>query len=508
MRGRGLTISIAAIGLIESSACRVETEISPVLTEGGSTTTTGGATGGATGSTGSGSGDTSDGSDGDSGSTGAEVEPLWAPGVVYPSTREVDERGFVDLRGLVHTHSPFSHDACDGEPRDENGDLDGQCVEDWRRDVCLVEHDFIFLTDHRDSFSDSEFPDVLHYDEARGDVLVDRGGPVANWVGCVGYDETVAPTLVMAGCEAALMPVGLEGHAPGRGDTYGDPSAASIAELTASGAHTFVAHTEDFTPEQLLDLPLTGFEMYNLHANLLLNIAPALQLLALLDTPEQLPHPDLIVLPLLTEDPRYLETWGTVLARGGRPVTTMGTDAHRNTFPEQLPDGERVDSFRRMMQWFSNHLQVVPAADGTWDDQHVKAALGAGRLYGAFEFMGYPEGFDTWVEAGDQVVEMGGEVSLADAPQIVVSRPHVKNLDPDVAAPVVTMRVLVAREGGFDEVATGDGPRLEFSPTAAGAYRVEVRIVARHLAGYLGAYEDLTEQSQPWVYANPFYVGE
>ena len=504
MRGLRRTTALAAMGLAAVSACRVETEISPLPTGEGDASSGTGGEGTSTGSEGTDTGGTTDDTGGSD--TGAQADPVWAPGVVYPSTREIDGRGFVDLRGLLHTHSPYSHDACDGEPRDAEGNLDAQCVEDWRRDVCLVEHDFIFLTDHRESFADSEFPDVLHYDAARGDVLVDRGGPVANWAGCVGYDESVAPTLVMGGCEAALMPVGLEGHAPGRGDTYGDRSAASIAELAAQGAHTFVAHTEDFTPEELLDLPLTGFEMYNLHANLLLNIGPALALLSMLDTPEQLPHSDLIVMPLFTEDPRYLQTWGTVLSRGGRRVTTMGTDAHRNTFPEPLPDGERVDSFRRMMQWFSNHLKVVPEADGSWDDRHVKDALGAGRLYGAFEYMGYPEGFDTWIEAGTEVMEMGEEVSLAAAPEIVVSRPRVRNLDPDATPPDVTVHLLVAREGGFDEVASGLGPQLRFSPSLPGAYRVEVRITPRHLAGYLGAYEDLATQPRPWVYANPFYV--
>ncbi len=500
----GRATVLAATGLVAATACRVETEISPVPTSDASSDSGGGE---ASGGSGSGSTDTGTATDDTGGdSTGASVEPVWAPGVVYPSSRQVDGRGFVDLRGLVHTHSPYSHDACDGEPRDDNGDLDAQCVADWRRDVCKVEHDFIFLTDHLESFADSEFPDVLHYDAARGDVLVDRGGPVANWVGCVGEDETVAPTLVMAGCEAELMPVGLEGHAPGRGSTYGDRSAASIAELTAQGAHTFVAHTEDFTPEELLDLPLTGFEMYNLHANLLLQLGPALTLLNMIDTPEQLPHSDLIVMPLFSEDPRYLQTWGTVLARGGRRVTTMGTDAHRNTFPEPLPDGERVDSFRRMMQWFSNHLKVVPEADGSWDDRHVKDALGAGRLYGAFEYMGYPAGFDTWIEAGADVVDMGAEVSLSAAPEIVVARPRVARLDPEATPPDITLHVLVAREGGFDEVASGQGPQLRFSPSLPGAYRVEVRITPRHLAGWLGAYEDLATQARPWIYANPFYV--
>jgi hypothetical protein len=229
-------------------------------------------------------------------------------------------------------------------------------------------------------------------------------------------------------------------------------------------------------------------------------------LLDQLDMPEVLPHPDLAIMPIFTEDPRYLERWGTVLASGVRRVTTMGTDAHRNTFPEKLPDGERVDSFRRMLQWFSNHLRVQPEADGTWDDRHVKDALAAGRLYGAFEYMGYPEGFDAYVEAAGQVHEIGDEVDLVDAPEIVAVRPGVRGLDPDVEAPEITLHVLRAIDGGFEEVASTDGPQLRMTPREAGAYRVEVRIVPRHLTTWLGAYTDLAAQARPWIYANPFYV--
>jgi hypothetical protein len=439
--------------------------------------------------------------------TGSPDDVPWTPGTVYPSTREPDARGFVDLRGLVHTHSPLSHDACDGEPWDENGVVDATCMMDLRAAICAVQHDFVFLTDHRESFTDREFPEVLLYDPALGDVLVERGGvPVASFAGCEGIDEGVQPTLVMAGCEAGTLPVGLEGHAPGRGATYGDVTPEAIAEMTAQGAVVLVAHTEDWDPDTLLSLPLAGFEMYNLHANLLANLAAGLALLGQIDDPRMLPHSDLIIAPIFQEDPRYLERWGTVLARGGRPVTTLGTDAHRNTFSELLPDGERVDSFRRMMQWFSNHVRVRPEADGSWDDRHVKDALAARRLYGAFEYMGYPEGFDARMETARAVLEIGDEASLADAPQIVVARPRVRGLDPAAQAPEIELRVLVAREGGFDLVATGTGPQLRHTVLAPGAYRVEVRIVPRHLAEWLGAYEALATTPRPWIWTNAFFV--
>jgi hypothetical protein len=472
----------------------------------GDATTTGGAgtTGAPAGSAGPSSGVDDTGSD----STGAPADDgPWAPGKAYPSTREIDARGFLDLRGLVHTHSPLSHDACDGEPWDESGVVDAQCMEDLREGLCAVQHDFVFFTDHRESFSDREFPEVLLHDPELGDALVERDGtPVASWAGCDGIADDVLATLVMAGCEAGTMPVGLEGHAPGRGTTYGDVTPEAIAEMKAQGAVVLVAHTEDWTPEVLLDLPLDGFEMYNLHANLLANLSAGLLVLEQLDDPRLLPHSDLIVLPIFQEDPRYLERWGTVLARGGRPVTTMGSDAHRNTFPDLLPDGERVDSFRRMMKWFSNHVRVRPEPDGTWDDRHVKEALAARRLYGAFEYMGYPEGFDARMETRGAVLEIGDEATLADAPQIVVTRPGVRGLDPAADPPDFELRVLAAREGGFDLVASGTGPELHYAVLAPGAYRVEVRMAPRHLAGWLGAYEALATELRPWIYTNAFFV--
>jgi hypothetical protein len=391
-------------------------------------------------------------------------------------------------------------------PMDGNGNFDLVCLDDLRRGICQTRHDFVMLTDHNEFFATTPFPDVLLHDPARGDVLLERdAAPVANWAGCA--PEDVRPTLIMAGTESSTMPVGLEHHAPGLDATYGSSSPAAIEELRAAGAVILVAHTEGWDVTELVDLPLDGFEMYNLHANLEANFAAGLALLTLLITGDPgFPHSDLVIFPLWQEDPRYQERWGSVLAGGVRRVTTMATDAHRNTFPQELPDGERIDSFRRMLLWFSNHALVEPAPDGSWDDLALKQAILAGRVYGAFEYMGYPEGFDAVIEAGGQVLELGAEVSLADGPEIVVQRPHVQNLDPAAMPPVITMHVLRAIDGGFEEVATDGSEELRYAPDAAGAYRVEVRIAPLHLTDYLGSYADGAATPRAWIYANPFYV--
>lgn len=431
----------------------------------------------------------------------------WQPGLTYATERAPNPRGLLDRRGLIHAHSVYSHDACDGEPV-KDGVRDEVCFDDFRRGLCQSKHDFVMLTDHRESFGDTEFPEVLLHREDRGDELVVRAGePVASWAAC----DDGARALILAGNEAGMMPVGLERHpvpTEQRGALYGTRSAENIAVLKDNGAVVLVPHTEDFTADELIELPLDGFEMFNLHANSFLAAGTVLELLLRVrDGDPGVSHPDLSALYILSEDPRYLDTWARVVARGARRVTTMGTDCHRNSFPALLSDGERVDSYRRMMLWLSNHLLVRPDEDGGWDDRHLKDALRAGRLYGAFEVLGYPVGFDSYAEAAGGAVEMGDEVALSDAPELVVARPAVKDLDPDRAPPELSLVLYRATEEGWQEVARSDEDELRFSPTEPGAYRAEVRMLPLHLAGFLGDDEALLlEGDRVWIYGNPIYV--
>ncbi|MCA9688726.1 MAG: hypothetical protein KC636_03905, partial [Myxococcales bacterium] len=461
---------------------------------------------------------TDDATQGTSETDTTEVEPQdWEPGVSLATPREPGPRGYLDRRGLIHAHSVYSHDACDGEPKDADGDPDLVCMEDFRRGICRSRHDFVMLTDHRESFSDTEFPEALLYEPGRGDALVDRGGgPVASWLACddielAGNAPRIAP-LVMAGNEAAFMPVGLEGHVAdtpsARSDIYGRDDDEAIAAVKAHGGLALMAHTENWTAEQLATMPLDGFEMYNIHANLFLNLGAALALVAKAEMKDPgLPHPDLSLLPIYTEDPAYVDTWAAVLAQGARRVTTMGTDCHRNTFTQELADGERIDSYERMMKWFSNHLLVAPSGDDLWDDKPLKEALAAGRLYGVFELMGYAEGFDFHARVDDEVYEMGAAV--AAPARLVVHAPSVQQLADDAAPPELVVRVLRAEADGWVEVASelGDeGHTLELDITDPGAYRAEIRIIPHHLAPYLGDEVALADEEHVWIYANPIYV--
>jgi hypothetical protein len=425
----------------------------------------------------------------------------WQPGTIYPSDSATHERGFIDLRGLIHAHSPYSHDACDGDPL-VDGFPDPVCMADLRRGLCQSQHDFIMLTDHDNSGRDTDFKDLLLHQAAQGDILVEReNAPVASWATC---PDSNTRTLVMAGMEAGLMPVGLERHADISFDSM--QTTEAVAAFKAAGAVVLLQHTEDWSVDQIVDLGVDGFEIFNLHANTLLAASTVFEmLLRAIDDGQGLPHPDLLLVPWISEDKRYLERWSQTLARGVRRVGTMGTDCHRNTFEAILADGERVDSYRRMMVSFSNHLLVRPESDGSWDDRAIKEALRAGRLYGVFEMLGYAQDFDFYAQTSS-VIEMGEEVALGDAPKLVVRQPTLRQLDPSQDPPLLTTRILRATSDTWVEVATSSGD-LNYYPSQAGAYRAEIRIRPRHLRLALGDYAQRSiDGDMVWLYANPIYV--
>ncbi len=439
--------------------------------------------------------------------------PVWKPSVVYPS-ETATVRGFADVRGLVHSHSVYSHDACDGKPVLDDGTRDPVCFDDFRRGLCQSQHDFAFLTDHRESFDTTEFPEALLYREDRGDVLISHDGiDSANVITC----DDGHTAMIMAGNEGGMMPVGLEGHAAPpdqRGDLYGQRTEEAVQTLHDHGAVVLLAHPEDFSVDELAAMPNDGFEMYNLHANTILGAGQALDLLLRWnDGDKTIPVPDLLIMSIWSEDPRYLTRWGNVLAGGKHVVTTMGTDCHRNTFTTIMEDGERADSYRRMMIAFSNHLRIRTAADGTWDDRSLKEALLAGRNYGAFEMMGYPVGFDSYAVDGSTTIEMGDTAPVGA--RIVVEKPKVKDLDPSREAPVITLRVLRATNdaSGWVEVGKSTGDHLEVVADLPGAWRAEVRILPLHLRQDMRA--DATTllddkiadgTDYVWIYGGAIYV--
>ncbi len=57
------------------------------------------------------------------------------------SLAEASPRGRAWKRGIIHVHSPYSHDACDGDPMPE-GVVREDCLADLRAGLCAVAIDF------------------------------------------------------------------------------------------------------------------------------------------------------------------------------------------------------------------------------------------------------------------------------------------------------------------------------------------------------------------------------
>lgn len=428
----------------------------------------------------------------------------WDPELPAAAEAMGARRGLVPARGIIHLHSPYSHDACDGEPRDEDtGAVNEQCLADLRRALCAARVDFAALTDHDDSMAGEPF----------GDLLLARGGDQvlgpANFMTC----DSGHTALLLPGGENDLMPVMIDGHPEGtveqRRALYNAADAAAVAAFRELGAAVIVPHSESRELDLIRELAPDGMEIYNLHANIdpdireqFLGLDPAgaiREIVEFADTTEEGAEPDLALLSFLEPSAPAIERWDALLGEGMRIYATAGTDAHQNALPLVLKDGERGDSYRRMMRWFSN---VVLAEDPD-DPVSIESALAAGRSFIAFEIFGTPSGFDVRASGA----ELGAEVSAGDGLVLEVALPVVYGLDPALPVPAIRARILRVDGGGVTEVAAGSGPSLSVPLDARGAYRVEVLIIPRHHGPYLRRLgSDLAEREHVWIYANPIYV--
>jgi hypothetical protein len=450
----------------------------------------------------------------------APASPAWSKTLI-PSSELAPPRGWQIARGVIHFHSVYSHDACDNWwPLPDGGaktaaDIDDTfrtCDAQMRAAVCSVGHDFVFITDHPAYMADFTMEQLLHLDLAAGDEAVVEGGKtVANRVHC----ENGMRPLLFAGHEDALMSLGLHEHLPGAPDvrkaTYGGNDAATIDALHAVGALANVAHTESKDLAYLEATPIDGLEVYNLHANIDprirgadLGLDPygfAGDLLEFTAPADDAPEPDLAMLAFLTPNDNARNKWDALLTMRD-VVGTAGTDVHQNAIPGLLSDGERGDSYRRLMRWISNDVLVHDRAPGA-----IQTAVGAGRLYSVIEVLGTPIGFDFAATAGSgAVAEMGEHVKLSDQPTFKYVRPTLGGIPLVGPPPVMHARLLRATEAGGVEVASGDGD-LTFTPTEPGAYRLEVWIGATHLAPYLRRLADkYTGRTFPWIYSNAIHV--
>ncbi|MEO8843955.1 MAG: hypothetical protein ABI591_27805 [Kofleriaceae bacterium] len=417
-------------------------------------------------------------------------------------------RGLSPARGILHLHSPYSHDACDNMPRDANGVPNEPCLQDLRAALCTDQIDFADLTDHDASMADEDFPTL--FSPRAGDVPVinGNGDQIGSRMTC-GDGHVVTFTV---GGENDLMPIMLHHHPVAatiaeRHAIYNGIDAASVQAFRDAGGLTWVAHTEQHDLDQLRTLLPDGIELYNLHANIdpkirsmYLGLDSAGAITAAVnfaDTQPGHPEPDLALLSFISPSTPALTRWDQLLADGHHIPATAGSDAHQNALPVILADGERGDSYRRVLRWFSN----VALVQDTQDMTQIEAALKAGRMFAVFEMMGTPLGFDVHADA----VEMGGTANVGST--LTVNVPTIRNLDPSLPTPEIRANVIRVTASGPQMVASSTDATVSVPLDQPGAYRVEITIIPHHLGPYLGdlgtGYADV---ELPWIYANPIYV--
>lgn len=411
-------------------------------------------------------------------------------------------RGLREVRAIMHLHSHHSHDACDGDPQ-PNGVPDEDCLADLREGLCVPRIDVAMLSDHPTHASEAAFEELLLIRGMDEPILGDKGTPIASWMHCPDGHKV----LVMPGIESAeMMPFGLEEHVT---DVYGTSSPDAFAAIKAAGGLAWVAHTEGRDVAELATLGLDGIELYQLHANLDPDIRvedlglPAddylTKVFPFFISPGH--QPDLATLAfLLPNEPSIAAL--EALGQSQRITISAGTDAHQNVFPTPATDGERGDSYRRMIRWFNNRIrtpELTPAA--------VKAALRAGNSHIVFESIGTPVGFDFYAE-GAAVTEMGAEVSLAGGP--LTLRASLPTLDPrspqGAEAPVIRGLLIRAVDGSRETLETWSSGQVEVEAPGPGVYRVEVWVTPRHLLPYIEGAPEYADAEVPWIYSGAIFV--
>ena len=436
-------------------------------------------------------------------SGGDEGIPSW-PDRLPSSASFVAPRGLLPLRAIVHVHSVYSHDACDEAAQDEFERTNEPCLERFRSALCQARVDAAFLSEHdRWLVRADSLAEALLF-RAGDRALTVAGRLVANRLPC--------GTILFAGAENLLMPVAFDslpvGSREDRRAFYDAQGPDATEAFHRYGAVVLMSHPESAPLEQIAALRPDGIEIYNPHSNFApkhrraqglsrlgayFGLAPFV--LRLTDA-----HPDLALLSIFHANHAAIDRWDALLSR--RMVFGFGaSDAHENALPIRLSDGDRGDSYFRMLPWVTNALLVEPPAGPA----QIEAALRRGRFYTVLEAWGTPAGFDFHLRDRSGAVEMGETVRYVPGQRLIVRRPVVSDLATTLPEPEIRIR-LYRIEGRSRTVVTESGGSIDVPVPGPGAYRVEVGFVPRHLSPYLGDGDRHHLPEVPWIYSNPVGV--
>lgn len=494
------------------------------------------------------------------GGTPADASRATIDAAVVPIDAAVEVAPIV-MRGILHVHSPYSHDACDGQGL-TNGIPNAVCRAELRQALCDNRFDFAMLTDHPSFMRDHPFEDVMLHNADTDDYILIDSEIVANRIDC-GDGHTVIVTVGYEG-SPHLMPLGLrkhiaEEHYAGMSNAKGLADAqAHIAALEAAGAVTSMAHSEedDVSAQLIIDSGLDSMEWYNVHGNLLMLLGgdsiagSASEILDLIGPLGKFmmgsgsgAHPDLVNLLVLQTWPQEgFDKWQEV--QEARPITgVLGSDVHRNVsvdpvctetnpvaqaaciaaaealLPDymhsliaggslELSDGDRLDSYVRVMRWLSNRVIVQ---DNSYES--LMAALKQGRNYGVFTVFGEPEGFRLTASALDTGHAEIGE-SIAGPVELALQIPTATPITGGAQfsaeeAANATLRILLKRSTAAGTTTVSDSVISEdtsFSLSEAGAYHVEIWVTPHHLDAALGSESQLADSEYLWLITNSIVV--
>lgn len=133
--------------------------------------------------------------------------------------------------------------------------------------------------------------------------------------------------------------------------------------------------------------------------------------------------------------------------------------------------GSEVGTYAQLFEFYTTHLLATERGA-----EPLMDALKRGHAYVSFDVLGYVPSFAFYAEAGGARTMMGEAATLASSPILKVELP--------AAADEIVMFASGAQAMSAENTST-----MEFSPKAAGAYRVEAR-----RGGHV------------WILSNPIYV--
>lgn len=477
-----------------------------------------------------------------------------APTVSRPSDR------YKEIHGVVHMHSPYSHDACDGAGL-AAGVPNASCLADLRAAPCKDGLDFIALTDHPAHMNEYEPTQNVLYDATAGDVLVKdaTGAVIGNTMTCADGRKV----LFTFGFEGEhTLPIAFKKH-PTRYDGYVNtrPIAevkALVADLHAAGALVALAHSEadDIDATTIVEGGADAMEWYNPHGNFktalggdkisgaAVDVIPIFKKLGdFLQGSSSGAHPDLFYLLLLPSWPQKgFDKWREV-QRSRFVPGLFGSDVHQNVSVDpicsgaaqqaictallggssnalaplisggqiMMSDGKRFDAFERLLRWLHNRVFAKSLSP---DD--LKEAIGHGRSYGVFSVFGDPKGFYFDGDSAGKPVDMGDEVKgpvtlHVQLPSGPAPIPNGVMFDAATAAKAEVRAVLYRTDAsGTTEVAkvAGLGQLLSPTVTEPGQYHVELWIKPKHFAALLGGQSASADTEYMWAITNPIRIAK